>query len=253
MQFLKSILLCIISLFSTCDVYADHIHALIAADTLTNIRYSSYHDIANIKKALDTISTQIQVPLHLQEITGLNLSLENIDQWLYTTQSTSSDIVVFYFTGHGLRSKKSTTIWPALYFVPSGKLIDMTSIVNKIKQVPARLYVIISDCCNNVHKRARIMFPKGPISKDFKEDLSRRGYAQLFLETKGIIIASGAVPGELAWASDRGGIFTNSLLESLRHEVFNKPQPKWERIFERSGAICKSLQKPQYSLSIRRS
>ena len=231
-------------------LHSTQIHALIAADTITNIKHSSKHDLNNMRQILDTISVAIGAPLHTHELTAKKLALEPLEKWLRGVHSTPDDIVFFYFTGHGLRSKKSATMWPALYFVHSGKLIDMNAIVEKVKKVPARLYVIISDCCNNMRKKARIFFPKDLLPEQPAPDAPRAAYRKLFLETQGIIIASGAVPGELAWASDQGGIFTNALLESLRHEVSNESEPHWHHIFERSGSLCNSLQKPQYLIHI---
>ncbi len=241
-------------LISISSLYSTEVHVLLAADTITNIRKSSRHDLLNIKKALGSLQKEGRIPVHISEVFGDGLSKDPIDSWIARTHVRQDDILIFYFTGHGFRTKRNPTIWPSLYLASSGDLIDMNAVIEKIRKMRARLIIILSDCCNNlVRQRKGLMEKSWPIMpKSVGNSLTYNAYKKLFLESEGIIIASGAVPGEVAWATDHGGIFTNALLESLDSEL-RKPDPRWDRIFDRSKVLCGRLQKPQYHINLRSS
>jgi hypothetical protein len=252
-QYTSFLFACMLILASciTSQVSTGEIHVLLAADTITNIRKSSRHDLANIKKALEALQQGAKIPVHIAECFDSSLSKDPIDTWISKTSVRPDDVLIFYFTGHGFRTKKNPTIWPSLYLASSGDLVDMNSVIEKIRKMPARLILIISDCCNNLVRQRKCLIAKsGPIPKASSSFLAIKAYKKLFLETEGIIIASGAVPGEVAWATDRGGIFTNCLLDSLESEI-HKPDPQWDRIFNRSKVLCGKLQRPQYHIDVR--
>ena len=76
------------------------------------------------------------------------------------------------------------------------------------------------------------------------------GYRKLFLESSGICIASGSVPGEVSWATPKGGIFTSAFLESLKKEI-EEEFPSWESLFDRTEKTCSFFQQPQYMLKLK--
>jgi hypothetical protein len=159
------------------------------------------------------------------------------------------DVVFFYYTGHGLRTDKSQTIWPSIYLPAKQEMIDVHDLVNTMITRPASLYITIADCCNNVVHDTHSSDGFSPPLFAKSQPLSRSAYKKLFLKSRGLIIASGSVPGKRSWCTQKGGVFTNAFLTSLRHEL-GAVNPSWNHILTQSKMLCQHLQKAQFQVSI---
>ncbi|MEL6276128.1 MAG: hypothetical protein AAFU03_13595, partial [Bacteroidota bacterium] len=100
------------------------------------------------------------------EYVDLGFGKDGINRFIEseTFAPTDQDVVVFLFTGHGIRFKKSTSRWPLLLCCPeetlttagrselAGCLISVEEIYNKIKAKGPRLSITVANSCNNVGK-----------------------------------------------------------------------------------------------------
>ena len=125
--------------------------------------------------------------------------------------------------------------------------------MEEITSQPASLFITIADCCNNFTDRPKGMLPFRPeavIAKSYTPNSNKEALKKLFLRTQGLIIASGSIPGKRSWWTEKGGLFTNALLASLKDEL-NEVDPQWEHLFKKVNACCSNVQQPQFHLKIR--
>lgn len=246
-----------LALFTLCFashlVQAKEIHALIAGDTLSNVRKASVHDLHNIKCELDFIAQSTGLKLRYTELCGRNFTIKQLNNWLLNTHIHSDDIVFFYYTGHGFRTKKNPSVWPTIYLPYEQEALEVDRIIHVFTKRPAALHIIIADCCNNVvSTQHSSSIPKSlPTYRPHHPHYMREGYRKLFLHTRGTVIASGSKPGKRSWCSKQaGGVFTNALLSSLKSELA-KSNPQWKQILEKTKKRCQQHQKPQFRLQVK--
>ncbi|MDB6081540.1 MAG: hypothetical protein JWO53_812 [Chlamydiia bacterium] len=239
-------ILCLMS----CKLPAKELHVLLSADTISNVKKASKRDLENLQKELLFISSATGMPLRTTLLKGSMLSIASIQAWLKNEVINPDDVVLIYYTGHGFRTKKSPSIWPYIYLPATKEAIDINDLVRALTTKPAALYITIADCCNNLIKpkiQARFTYPHS-FAPSSQAHLTT-GYRKLFLESRGIIIASGSKPKKRSWATAKGGIFTNAFLLSLKNEAAEH-NPDWKRLFKKVKFICKQYQKPQFKISM---
>jgi len=114
------------------------------------------------------------------------------------------------------------------------------------------------DCCNVLNKRSQsIAFSELLDSKAIMRDargqqnialsnsekppqakISRRSkmmYQKLFMDTKGVILATGSIPGLYSWGGDEGSVFTNAFLLALKKE-HKEAAPTWAHVFQKTSS-----------------
>lgn len=227
---------------------ASTIHVLLTADTVSNLKKASKWDLDRMRRILLKISCATGLVLDQQELYDERLSKKSIANWIERVRIFPDDVLFFYYTGHGFRTTKTKSNWPLLYFASSGENVDMDHLARKLKGKGARLLIIFSDCCNNVRRHKSPSAPAWLPKNIF--DTSIDGYKRLFLETEGTIMTSASLPGEVSWATDRGGVFTISFLESLEQEV-TQESPEWGHLLDYTKMLCKSVQEPQFDAALR--
>ena len=238
-------------LLASFSLHAAQFHVLLAADTLTEVKKASKKDLKHMRCELYFASKAIGTDFQCTELFGMKLTQKRCLNWVDSTTIGSDDVVIVYYTGHGLRTNKSPSIWPYLYFPAHDEIINTNQFLQKIMARGPRLAIILIDCCNNViadRKVRRQLDPKA-LFQNHEKALLHTGYRKLFLQTQGVIIASGSIPGKRSWATSKGGVFTNAFLNSLRYEASEK-EPRWAHILNKTKRLCAHFQKPQYQMKI---
>ncbi len=226
------------------------LHCLLCADTLTNLKGPSKYDITRMRTEFQQIAKETKLALNITELQDKSLSKKSIISWLKNSKIQMNDVVIFYFTGHGFRTEYSDSLWPMLFLAPSRELFDSTRIIKRLQNTPQRLCLILYDCCNNPSRKSMVLVPKNLLQIP-KRFLSKQpGYKKLFLEASGFCIASGSIPGEVSWATPKGGIFTSAFLESMKKEL-EQDLPSWDSLFDRTEKTCSFFQQPQYILKLK--
>lgn len=165
------------------------------------------------------------------------------------------DVILVYFSGHGYRSKNiHENLWPN-YHIPSENVaINQLDLTLLLKEKEPRLLLSIADTCNLVvpdNFRYRMVIKNLPRSKSNAQTI-KENYLQLFVASKGVIIASSAVPGTSANALINGGsLYTLCLLEKIDGAVQNEElPPTWDSIFNQisSDRHLLQFQTPQYQI-----
>jgi len=88
------------------------------------------------------------------------------------------------------------------------------------------------------------LLPKGLAN----EEVLKKNYAHLFLETSGFIIATAALPEQFSYCDEKnGGHFTFFYLSAFNEEVKRAEGTTWHEIFAKMTAKLKK-QTPQYEI-----
>ena len=123
-----------------------------------------------------------------------------------------NDVILFYFSGHGMEEDGITYLLPADSSIgllkESGISLDW--VLETFKKSRARVKIMILDACReSVEDTARAVCP--PMSKGFSEAIDR-------MVEKGWGVFSSCSPGELSYEDPdlKHGVFSYYLLEGLR-------------------------------------
>lgn len=245
----KKTLLIFIFLISPLLLSANSIKALLLADINDgSIGPSTKIDINNMEAALRDASKNTGLPIDVKILEGNQLNQTNVTNAVTNWNITSTDSVVFYFSGHGYRSANKTTKWPMMYIKGnSGQGIDIQWVIDTINSKNPRMAIIISDSCNNI-----VNFSSSrSINTRAMRSERKESWKKLFTDFSGRIYASAAIPGQVAWGDNStGGAFTLKFLASLRGEV-TESDANWEDIMKVSTQKIGSgsnTQDPQYEL-----
>lgn len=193
-----------------------------------------------------------------------------IDNWLKSQQPNRTDIIVFYYSGHGFRYENDVSAYPRMWLKTAKDKnvgtnnLRVEDIYARIVKMGAGVNIVLSDCCNTtsagdnanfdnvaIPVRPRIVHKREhPKYEDSDDDLDNGD--KLFIPQHPLsILATAAGKGEFAGGTpDAGGFFTNYFLDALEDCIYNeKIEPVWESIFkdvdENAGYWARSAQCPE--------
>jgi hypothetical protein len=236
-------------LFAPLSAYSEQsIKALIACDTLSELKFSTRRDFIHVRSILREVSVQTGLRLNINSLLGPSLSSENVQSWVQSVEREAPDVVFFYYSGHGSRSESATIPWPCLFFPQAFERFRSADLCARLRTLRSRLVIVILDCCNTPTTSLPPTLPD-LIPKGIQRKIPLPGLTSLFLDTQGIIIAAGATPGEDSFALENGGLFTNSLIQAI-HVESSATNVSWDSIFNLTSLLCSPTQRPFSSLQI---
>lgn len=223
----------VIALFTQDSVEAAKLYAFLICDThASNIEESVEADYRNMQRELRKICRDTRLRPRFRKFKGNRVSADIIES-IEKLKVRDDDVVLFYYSGHGMRFSSQDDPFPMLDFEYGDYVLSQWDVTQEIMSKNPRLVLSITDCCNNV-------VDKWFFSGSKRE--RRKNLRKLFLDSSGTYIATAAQPGEYSyglngdwWAVDlkQGGFFTNAFLSTLREEVGKKnPDISWDTIFE---------------------
>jgi len=228
------------------------LHAIIAADTHDKMVGKSVGiDLQNVEQLLRSIQDNTGLTLQTHSFSGDEFTRNNVNYALNQLSVGPNDVVIFYYSGHGLNLSKGSK-WPALVF--DNSFWDLDKVRSQIKAKNPRFLMVIADACNNL----------APVISSYRGTGSKgmpraKNYQALFLNYRGDIIASSSSPGQKSWGSNgNGGFFTEAFLNHLNEELASASTPSWQAIMERAKNPLPTydpdqpFQHPQYEINIRR-
>ncbi len=213
---------------------AANLYAFLVCDThASEIEESVEEDYKNMKKEVRRICRYTGLRPRIRRYTSYRVDDGIIDA-INRLKVDEDDVVIFYYSGHGMRFDSQDDPWPVLDFEYGNRQTTQWEITQELISKGPRLILSIADCCNN-------FITKSLITKGSSRD-RRDNYRRLFLDSSGTYIASGASPGEYSfglndnwWSAGirKGGFFTNALLETIRQETNQENTSlTWDAIFE---------------------
>jgi len=250
-------------------------HFILVANTDDpRIGYSVQKDVMNVSSQIRDVATFLSLPLNYVEISGKKFGKSSVETALNNLRPGSNDIVIFYYSGHGYSNEAQVSQAYPQFDLRQSRFDDITvatlnasEVLSKIKAKNARLNLVITDCCNS---NLGLLKPEG---KNFaltaKSLLSwEKSFCyDLFMKSKGSIIATAAKKGQYAYGNtDVGGYFTSNLITSMEKYLskFQNSSPTWQQIIAEAQSTTVSLslsnictanttcrQDPVYTLDVR--
>ena len=230
------------------------LHALMLIDEHSDIAPACISDKFKMEEEVQIIAQKTRMNLNLVNIDYERVNVEKVVNELSVGEN---DVIFFYFTGHGYRyeDQKSCGQYPYLYISKQKEHlyeagICLESIDQQLQAKGARLVITLADCCNNVL----------PYEEPIAMNTSVIGevYKKLFLLSEGHVLATSSLPGQFSFATNNGGYFTNSFLESIREYAninANYEDLDWDTILKKTTAktiiSSDSKQKPQFKALVK--
>ena len=216
--------------------------AILVADTYDeNIGEDDTYDNLALNKELKAIAQCLGIEISITNITANRAyNKHNLANAIANLRPAKNDIVFFCFNGHGFRWDDQKDMYPNICMIgPNddvyGNYVATTDIYNAIKNKGARLSVVITDCCNSKYGERGPRQKENTLFSRSNTRVSKKRMSELFLGTKGMILATAAKPGEYAWSFEgTGSAFTQSFISQLRKEVSaaHTESPSWQRLLD---------------------
>lgn len=239
-------------------VHAADLYAFLIGDTTDEtLGLAMDENLKKMKGEMEKIADATGLKLRPVILKGKQVSRNNLLNNIKKQQIKNDDVVILYFSMHGYRTESKENQWPNLYFTLDQNGVDLDYLNDLVLQKKPRFLLSMADSCNS-------FVPEGIVPTLEKRMVNRFStnfkefYKKLFLDTKGVIIVSGSIPGQYSWGLNGFGTFlTLSFLQSFEHVEAEGLEPSWENILSKTsdevGVYCALYnvdQTPQYVLQI---
>lgn len=239
------------------------IHAIVFCNTEDEkIGESCKNDQEQFVEELGNIETALGCEVDwLNVYTGEECSKTNLEKVVSGLQCGANDIIFFYYSGHGVHAKAD----PVDGWLPQmclkyksydqDKFVPVTYVRDQIAPKPARLKIILTDCCNN---EAEWVSVKGLIFSDGRapntSEMNIAKLKKLFYESRGTIIATSSKRGQTSGCYSRGGIFSMAFWDEIYRIEQGDGTPDWKSVLEatkrKTLQDTNNLQEPVYTIEI---
>jgi hypothetical protein len=249
--------------------YAQNIHFICFADTDDNkIGKSVKKDVNQMLDFVMSLASDIGIEDNLQPaivMMGEECNKKNLLTTIEEFKCGKDDIVLFYYSGHGIRAYQDTSEFPQMCLGNSDQdFISLEYVKEKIERKGPGLSIILADCCNSYDssvtpKEAVMITARARASDKSSHD---EGMRKLFLETRGSIIAASSRKGEVSWGNSYyGGLFTNGFLNEIDLYTSSGKAFDWQELMwrtrcrvvadSRSSRKYQGVQTPIYKIEFR--
>lgn len=216
------------------------------------VLYSKFINVVNSALAEKGYTADIQ------DYWDSSTSPENCKKAVINLSCDPEDIIVFYYIGHGGRPENEDVNahpFPQMFLAQNSdsRLIPLEWVHNTLKDKGARFTLTIGMCCNvkdpNMSiKTAPSFHTTVNYGNAFVASTGVQAIQELFLETKGDIIATSASPSESSWGAvgfgDFGGIddYTACFVD-LFNQRAESGKIEWKPFFNEVGMYVKEVNK----------
>lgn len=217
-------------------------HAIIMADTESNLNKEINQDLRLMDHEMNKLSRHLNLPLNKKVLTGKTLSSRSFFQILDQMPIQKDDILFLFYSGHGFRERNKESPFPYLHLLATREALDMDLVIDKIRKKRFHFALIVADTCNNIvnehdsDEKAHLHIPfrgNGDIQCQLKP---------LFMGMRGIMAIASSSPGQVSWASPKGGYFILAFLDALHHSKASS----WQMILNNVTRKIGSIQTPIY-------
>ncbi len=228
-------------------------YLLVVANTFDDsIGSACAKDMRRTVKFFTDIKDFLGIQFEYDTIAGKNYNLGNVEKGIDRLKRAGpNDIVVFYYSGHGFRTRADSRYPPYIDLRPNYKenpnnlnSKSLADIYDKINKMPARLKLVFSDCCNDTISSYSVKGKAPSRTKGFALSGSTQNAADLFLNKSKIsVLATGANVGQLSICNDDfGGFFSYNLWQSIEKQIgFLNVNASWDKIKVETSTNTKKL------------
>ncbi|GAA4419007.1 hypothetical protein GCM10023187_52990 [Nibrella viscosa] len=222
-------------------------HCIIVADTkISDIGPSCTRDLAAMAGRLDTIARTLGYRFNLVVRNDEQFGPQGLNDALDQINCQPSDVVFFYYSGHGFNKPEDTGEFPYLRLVHPAATVRGDSLIREIVTLNTiriedvhrrliekkpRLCVTLSDCCNQILNDARGVQTLRPTFRGIYTEKDLDMLRRLFSNTEGDVLITTAKRGERALStSSFGGLYTFSWLDAVQQAEANNNDVTWETL-----------------------
>lgn len=251
----RCLFIIMVSLFAT-SASAQTVHVINFCNTL-DPEIGCDVDYERTNREAGLIAAFLNYNINFYTGTDEDCSNENLTNVLNSLTCGKDDIVIFYYSGHGGRSAKDTSVYPQLCLkhpaYQQDKWIPMYRVIEKLKSKGARFTLVLSDCCN---KAQNYVTAKSAMSQDeataVAEEKIAGNYRKLFLEKKGMVIVTSSRKGQVSWpTSKNGGLFSLAFFEvALYNACAGNIPASWEDVLGAVNLLTQERQEPYYEIKL---
>lgn len=201
------------------------LHLVLVANTMDEqIGNTCVVDKNSVFRTYKNIADFLNIQFKPTIIEGENFSKVNVESAIKELSPGPSDIVVFYYSGHGFNYDNATTKYPYLDLrdKPSQMYggqytMNIENVFNSINEKGARLNIVMSDCCNADPRKINNTAGDGAATRTSSIGWNLANCQALFLDNKPYsLLVTAASKGELSAGNvNRGGIFTSNFRDAL--------------------------------------
>lgn len=227
------------------------LHVIMVADTVSeDLAQSVILDMNKFRLLMSNVAKYTDLNLHEVAFQGAETRLHRVVEAVNHLKVGADDVVVFYFSGHGVNKRwDSGNPWPDLYFPLDRRGLSHLHMANLLAKKRPRLVVAIADCCNGRIADISAMMPSIDLRRGRKNTKRlSANYKKLFMETSGLLMISASIAGEPAKFNQNGGIFTTAFVRYLEDEVAKQHsgEASWSHLLDSVAYAIGHIQHPQY-------
>lgn len=224
---------------------------VLAATNDARIGYSVQKDVINITSEIKDVATFLNLGFNMVEVSGAKFGKAAVETAINNLKPGPNDIVIFYYSGHGYSAEgKADEQFPQFDLRQSRfddiyvATMNASEVLAKIKAKNARLNLVITDCCNS---NLGLVKPEGKnfaLTTKSLMSWEKSFCSDLFLKSKGSVIATAAKKGQYAYGNtDVGGYFTSNLITAMEKYLskFQTTSPTWQQIIAEAQTTTVSL------------
>lgn len=219
------------------------LHLLVVANTeIDDIGTACGVDGKHMTAEMKGVASMLNVGFRKYDVSGEDLSRENVVSALAELKPAKNDIVVFLYSGHGFRWNDQQDPYPMLALTTSsytdvrdGHFVALSDIYSEIVSKGARLNIVMSDCCNAFYGTdTPLPLNSNTLYQRSNSNFSASHLRELFLDSSGSIITTAASPGEVSWCTAAGGNYVRNFIDAFRSEIslLNEQPSSWTHIFD---------------------
>lgn len=223
-------------MLATLTLNAKTFHLIIFCNTTDEkIGASCEKDHNLVYQEASTIADYLDYEVKYYDYYGDRCSRENLLGLLSDLHCAADDIVMFYYSGHGVHAAADAGSFPQMCLKYSGyqqdKFVPVKTVDEELAKKNAQLYVILTDCCNNIADwvSAKGYFDGMSKATEIK-DVDAKYYRQLFSQQKGAVIITGSKKGQYSLCNGNGGFFTHSFFAAMDQVGLGKIIPDWNQV-----------------------
>lgn len=243
---LKKITLLLLGILYLNLLPAQNLHCLFfAANEDKQIGKGVQVSLQKLRQQMGTVAEQTQLQYQEQVFINSNFSLAALDNALGSLNTSTQDVVLFYFIGHGVQSENSP--YPDLVFLPSFRKNEVATNTRNLQDIygslsdnqNARLMIIVGEACNDRYS------PVGAMGADIEaEDKEPRAeqFRNLFLQEEGSYILASSKPGQKSYMHrEKGGLFTQAFVNAMNGVLADDDAATMQRFARRIKAETEKL------------
>jgi hypothetical protein len=228
-----------------------NIYLLVVANSNdSSIGASCYKDMIRMVHTFQDLAEYLDIKIFPTTIYGKTYTLKNIEKAIDDLNPLPTDIVIFYYSGHGFRKEENKngkaipyqkSRYPFLDFraKPDDDYnfysMNLEEINKKLIKKNARFTLVLSDCCNNVPASTNSVGTPIPKPRGSGLDWNEDNLKALFLNPKRTsIMATAADIGQLASSNNAFGGFFSYFFKTSMEDCFTsfKKNVTWDMVMK---------------------